>query len=55
MLRTVVEMLHYPHLKFFVTLQEQTQEILKKKKKKPKQKQKKAPIYTLCQIVLVVY
>ena len=43
MLRTVMEMLHYPHLKFFVTLQKETQKIFKKikKRKNRKQKQKK--------------
>ena len=38
MLRTVMEMLHYPHLKFFVTLQKETQKNEKKRKMKTKTK-----------------
>ena len=40
MLRTVMEMLHYPHLKFFVTLQKETQKLEKKRKKRNKKKKK---------------
>ena len=56
MLRTVVEMRHYPQLRFIVILQiKKTRKIEKKRKEKKTENKKKTPIYPLCQIVLVVY
>ena len=50
MLRTIMEMLHYPHLKFFVTLTQK----FEKKRKKRKQKQKSTYLLALLNFVLIV-
>ena len=47
MLQTTMEMLHYPHLKFFVILRKEAQKIRKKMKKKSKNKNKNTYLHAL--------